>query len=238
MFKRFLREVYLLPRGEQRALVFVSFLLILSVGLRMVVQILPEREAVGMEQFMKEAQAFLASVDSTDSLKKEPGDGIMPGQSPDSPTFDSGSFPGDPPLSFPVIDINRADSVSLLPLPGIGPVFAGRIIKYRDLLGGFVHPDQLREVYGLPVETLGLIRDRILIDTGAIRKLVLDTASFRDLLRHPYLDFEEVKALVSYREYKKHVSTLSELRTHQILSDTSLLRMGPYLDLKCERNPK
>ncbi len=34
MIKRLLREVYMLPRGEQRALVIVSFLLILSVGIR------------------------------------------------------------------------------------------------------------------------------------------------------------------------------------------------------------
>ena len=51
----------MLTRGEQRALVLVSFLLILSVGIRLLVQLIPEREPAGMEEFKKEAQALFAS---------------------------------------------------------------------------------------------------------------------------------------------------------------------------------
>ena len=69
MIKKLLREVYMLPRGEQRALVLVSFLLILSVGIRLLVQVLPEREPVGMEEFVKESQALFASIALADSLQ-------------------------------------------------------------------------------------------------------------------------------------------------------------------------
>jgi competence protein ComEA len=54
----------------------------------------------------------------------------------------------------------------LLPLPGIGPVYAGRIIKYRNLPGGLISMEQLLEVYGISNETLDRIRDRIVIDTS------------------------------------------------------------------------
>ena len=59
-----------------------------------------------------------------------------------------------------LLDINSCDSSSLVMLPGIGPVLSARIIKFRSLLGGFARKDQLKEVYGLPIETYNLISER------------------------------------------------------------------------------
>jgi len=224
----------MLPRGEQRALVLVSFLLILSVGIRLLAQILPEREPAGMEEFVKESEALFASIALADSLRKERSDSVRLSRKSGSYTSTSYSYSRTAKRSVQVININRADSIQLLPLPGIGPVFAGRIVKYRELLGGYVRIDQLCEVYGFPEKTLDLIRDRIVLDSSAIRKILLDSASFRDLLRHPYLELEEVKSLVHYRDFKQDISTLMELRQNQVLPDSTLERIGPYLDLKCE----
>src|ERR687885_347590 len=46
-------------------------------------------------------------------------------------------------------DINTADTTQLIALKGIGVTLAGRIVKYRDALGGFISTDQFRDVYGL-----------------------------------------------------------------------------------------
>ncbi|MEA3478374.1 MAG: helix-hairpin-helix domain-containing protein, partial [Bacteroidota bacterium] len=135
------------------------------------------------------------------------------------------------PDTYP-IDINRADSTQLLPLPGIGPVFAGRIIKYRNLLGGYVSVDQLGEVYGLSAETLDLIRGRITIDTSLICKMQLNHATFRELLRHPYLEYEDVKALVGYRDFKGDITSVNELRTNQIFHDSILNKINVYFDYR------
>jgi DNA uptake protein ComE-like DNA-binding protein len=132
--------------------------------------------------------------------------------------------------SYQKIDLNLADSDQLLPLSGIGPVFAGRIVKYRDLLGGFVSPDQLKEVYGMPPETVDRVSDRIYIDSAAIRKIRLDSATFGELLRHPYLDYDQVKALVDYREFKGNITSLNELQINHILHDTSLSKLVGYFD--------
>ena len=224
----------MLPRGEQRALVLVSFLLIMSVGIRLLVQLLPEREPAGMEEFVKESQALFASIALADSLQKERSDSVKQIRRSSSFTTSLYSYPNSAKKPVQPININRADSTHLLPLPGIGPVFAGRIVKYRELLGGYVRIDQLCEVYGFPVETLELIRDKIVIDTSAIRKILLDSASFRELLRHPYLELEDVKSLVNYRDFKQDISTLLELRQNLVISDSTLERIGPYLDMKCE----
>lgn len=102
-----------------------------------------------------------------------------------------------PPM---VIEINTADSAALTRLPGIGPVFAGRILKYRGLLGGYYKPEQLLEVYGMDTTRFKLFRDYIRTDKASIQKIAVNQAEFRQLLRHPYLDYETVKDIFNYRQ--------------------------------------
>jgi len=231
MSKRLYREFYLLPRGEQRALILLSLLLILSLIFRITVQLLPAREPEGMVEFEQEASLLMASFAQADSLQLVRSDStLQKAKGKFTNAFPSVRPANKTSVAYP-IDINRADSAQLLPLPGIGPVFAGRIIKYRNLLGGFIRVEQLEEVYGIPDETLDLIRDKIHIDSSAIRKIQLDSATFRELLRHPYLEYEDVKAIVNYRDFKGTIKILQELQDNYILQDSLLKRVEPYLKL-------
>ncbi|MEZ4907726.1 MAG: helix-hairpin-helix domain-containing protein [Saprospiraceae bacterium] len=69
------------------------------------------------------------------------------------------------------IDINFCDEAELQKLNGIGEVLSARIIKYRNLLGGFVTIDQLKEIYGLSDETYESIKDQIVIDVKLLKRL-------------------------------------------------------------------
>lgn len=228
MIKKLLRELYLLPTGEQRAMILISLLLILSLAGRLVVQMLPGREPAGMEDFAREAGMVLAALSVSDSLEQvQTNPEHMRTRTEHAPLK-----PGPPYIRDVPIDINRTDSIGLLPLPGIGPVYAGRIIKYRNLLGGFVQVDQLNEVYGLPASTVELIREQIHIDTLAIRKIFPDSATFRELLRHPYLDMEEVKALVQYRDFRGGIHSMEELYKDRVLPDSILNRVAPYFKFR------
>ena len=237
MSKRLYREFYLLPRGEQRGLILLSLLLILSLLFRITVQLLPDREPEGMEEFKREASMLMASFAEADSIEKDQNDSIRRSDSVRWNT--SGRSAQAYPYTYrrktrePIlpIDINRADSVQLLPLPGIGPVFAGRLIKYRGLLGGYASVDQLMEVYGMSMETFDMIADRIVIDTTSLIKLDLNIATFRELLRHPYLEYENVKALVNYRDFKGDIQSIRELQDNFILPDSVLNRVIPYIYL-------
>jgi competence protein ComEA len=240
MSKRLYREFYLLPRGEQRGLILLSLLLILSLLFRITVQLLPDREPEGMEEFKQEASLLMASFAEADSIEKDQKDSIRrsdsvrwstSGRSGRSAQAYPYTYPGKSRKSDQPIDINRADSLQLLPLPGIGPVFASRIIKYRYLLGGYAFLDQLKEVYGMSMETFDLIADRIVIDTSLIIKLDLNSATFRELLRHPYLEYEDVKALVNYRDFAETIQSLRELEDNFVLADSVLIRVIPYIYL-------
>lgn len=232
MSKRLYREYYLLPRGEQRALILLSLLLILSLIFRITVQLLPEREPEGLEEFEQDARLLIAVLAEADSLKNINRKSTANKVRVSSTHYTEPAYQTKARIKADPIDINRADSAQLLPLPGIGPVFAGRIIKYRNLLGGFTSLDQLREVYGISDETLDMIKDGIAIDTSGIRKIQLNSATFRELLRHPYLEYEEVKALIQYRDFKGIISSENELRVNQILPDTTLISLEGYFDYR------
>ena len=231
MSRRLYREFYLLPRGEQRALILLSLLVILSLLFRITVQLLPEREPEGMEEFEQEASLLMAFFAQADSLQQLRSDSVSRSRATRSSGATPYTFTAKTGLSAQPIDINRADSAQLLPLPGIGPVFASRLVKYRDLLGGYASVDQLYEVYGISQETVDGIANRIFIDTTAVNMLDLNSATFRELLRHPYLEYEDVKAIVNYRDFAGAIQSIQELLDNYILPDSLMKRVVPYFKL-------
>jgi DNA uptake protein ComE-like DNA-binding protein len=98
------------------------------------------------------------------------------------------------------IELNSSDSTDLIQLRGIGPVFASRIVKFRNILGGFYSADQLMEVYNFPEETFQGIKSYLRCDTALIRKMRLNFADFAELIRHPYLERDEVNSILNFRE--------------------------------------
>jgi len=129
-----------------------------------------------------------------------------------------------------LIDINICDSAALEALPGIGPVLSVRIIRYRNLLGGYASVAQLREVYGLSEETFTLIRGRVFADSLAIRKIRINEAPYRELLRFPYLEKHEVDAIFKYRELEGRITGMRDLIHNRLIDTVKAARIRPYLE--------
>lgn len=127
------------------------------------------------------------------------------------------------------IEINSADSIRLLDLNGIGPVFAGRIIKYRKALGGFTNPGQLREVYGMDSLRYNGFIGQVRLDTSGLKKMDVNRATFKELLAHPYLDYEQVKAICRFRDRKGILSSPGEIWAAGVLADSLREKLAPYL---------
>ena len=117
-----------------------------------------------------------------------------------------------PPKKIPVLEINSTDSLALVELPQIGEVMASRIHRYRDRLGGFVSIDQLYEVKGMDSARFATIQPYLLLDTTGIRKMEINRDEFKTLLRHPYLEYEQVKAIVNHRERKGLIRNWEQLK--------------------------
>ena len=100
------------------------------------------------------------------------------------------------------VNLNSADTTELKSLPGIGSFFAKNIVDYKNKLGGFIEKEQLLEVYAFDTTRLSSIENFIIIDTIELRKVNINTDDFKTILRHPYIEYEDVKKIVNYRESK------------------------------------
>jgi DNA uptake protein ComE-like DNA-binding protein len=117
-------------------------------------------------------------------------------------------------------------------LPGIGEKLSKRIVKYRDLLGGFHTIDQLKEVYGLPEETINGLEKMLLIDQGKIKKVDLNFADWNELARHPYIQKSRAQKIIQFRTKYGSFNNLSVLCDSMILNMEEYTRLKPYLKNK------
>ena len=131
-------------------------------------------------------------------------------------------------LKTSTIEINSADSIQLKQLPGIGSVLSKRIVKYRDLLGGFYSVSQLKEVYGLTEETISLIERKVTVDVTQIKKLDVNFADTNELSRHPYLKKNLASKIVKFRTKNGSIHDLAILRDSMILNIDEYNRIKPY----------
>lgn len=130
-----------------------------------------------------------------------------------------------------VIELNKADTADLLPLKGIGPVLARRVLKYRNLLGGFVTKDQLLEVYGISEEVFRKISTAVRVDTGFIIKLDLNNASSAEFLRHPYINREITNAIINYRKKQGAIYSVSEILREGVVTGEEYRKILPYVSV-------
>ncbi len=136
--------------------------------------------------------------------------------------------------SFEKFDLNSADTAQLKKIYGIGEKLSMRILKYRDVLGGFVAMNQLKEVYGLD----SVVINR-LIENSEIKynyqplRININTATEKELFSHPYLS-KAAKAIVSYRFQHGAFRTVSEIRNINSLDEKIIHKIIPYLKVDDE----
>lgn len=127
------------------------------------------------------------------------------------------------------MDLNSCTAEELEKLPGIGPVLSVRIIRYRSLLGGFVDKGQLAEVYGLDSVVVATITALLSVTLDSVRPLVLDSASFGELARHPYLGYEAARRITRYRSVAPSALTLGEMVRSGVITAEQAERIAPYV---------
>ncbi len=138
------------------------------------------------------------------------------------------SFRSSSPL--PSFDLNTADSSDFESLKGIGPVLASRIIKYRNKLGGFVHLQQLEEVYGLDSMIVELLNTRSYIAPGFVPdKININTLEEESFQGHPYLDKKSARWISRYRSQHGAFNSPEQLRNIKTLTEEKLQKIFPYL---------
>lgn len=131
-------------------------------------------------------------------------------------------------VNFVKIEINGTDSIELMRLPGIGNKLSKRIIKYRDLLGGYYSLAQLHEVYGLSEHAFKQIEELVKVDTVKIKKVDLNFANWNELTKHPYIQKNIAGQIIKFRTKYGSIVQSSVLRDRGILTPGEYIRLRPY----------
>lgn len=127
-----------------------------------------------------------------------------------------------PPKPRHLFELNTATKEDLVQVKGIGNHFASRIIKFRESLGGFHSANQLYDVYKL--DSAVVLEAFKHLKPGSdftVRKLNVNTAEFKKILKHPYLAYPDVQQIFNNRP-------ISQENLCEILPD-KCEQVRPYL---------
>lgn len=111
------------------------------------------------------------------------------------------------------VDINKATLKDFTAIEGVDEYISERIIKYRSKLQGFSFKEQLFEVWGLDE----LIANKILStfsikNIPIIKKVNINTASFKEVLSNPYIDYKLCIQIFDYKDEVAELQSISEIK--------------------------
>jgi competence protein ComEA len=129
-----------------------------------------------------------------------------------------------------VINVNEADTIAFIALPGIGSKLAARIVNFRNKLGGFYSVEQVGETYGLPDSTFQKIKGSLQL-SGSVAKLNVNTATKDELKVHPYIKWNLANAIVEYRNQHGAFKSLDELKNIALVDEATFEKVVHYLTL-------
>jgi len=132
---------------------------------------------------------------------------------------------------IPFININSADSIALRKLPGIGVKYSSRMVRYRNMLGGFHTKEQLLEVYGIDSVLFDRILPYLLIGQQDLRKININTCTEKNLKAHPYISNPVAKLVVKYREHHGFYQSLDELKSLPLIDEQLFRKIVVYLEI-------
>lgn len=127
------------------------------------------------------------------------------------------------------IELNGADSLSLLTVRGIGPKTASAILCYRRRLGGYRDVSQVIETGVVTERNWELMNEEIWADSCAIRKIDINFAPPNTIAEHPYITPRTMRRITRNRQLKGGWSTIEDMIEDNTLTSEEALKLAPYL---------
>ena len=127
-------------------------------------------------------------------------------------------------------NINKATLNDFLFVNGVDEYLANRIIKYRYKLQGFSLPDQIFEVLDLDKEIgINILETFSIYNKPVIEKTNINTASFKEVLSNPYIDYELCLKIFDYRDEVAELQSISEIKNIEDFPLEKYTRIVLYL---------
>lgn len=111
-----------------------------------------------------------------------------------------------------VLDINLATKEDLIKIYGIGPALSDRILKQKELFGGFVSMKQMNDIWGLSPEVIESLNQNFkVVALPKIKKIDINNASIKELQLFPYFKYALAKAIVTFRSMNGDFKNFEDL---------------------------
>lgn len=129
-----------------------------------------------------------------------------------------------------ILNLRTADTTELKMIRGIGSYRAKMIVRYREQLGGYAKVEQMLEARGMDKVVADSILPHFYIDSVVVNKMPVNKMRPEALQRHPYLNFEQAKAIYEYRRKHIRIKSAEELKKIKELSSEDIKKISIYLD--------
>ena len=127
------------------------------------------------------------------------------------------------------VELNSCDSASLDSVFYMSSYLAGRIISYRNRLGGFFELTQIQLIYGVDTTVYAKISTHLSLDTANIKRLDLNKVSLERLAQHPYIGYKLAKVMVNYRAQHGSFKSKSDLKKIILINEEIFRKIERYI---------
>ena len=129
-----------------------------------------------------------------------------------------------------ILNLRTADTTELKMIRGIGSYRARQIVRYREQLGGFVRVEQVLEVKGMEKLEADSVVKWFVLDSVVVEQINVNQVSAQRLAKHPYLRFEQAKAIYELRRRKVRLNSIKDLESIDCIDEKTLEKISPYLN--------
>ncbi len=114
--------------------------------------------------------------------------------------------------SFLELSLNHASFGQLIKLPNMDHKIAGRILKYRDILGGYADLNQLYNVYEIDTTKISDWKKHLRIDAHSWQQYKVNQMTEAELRDLPFFDKKQASQLINYKNHHGPFSSFDELQ--------------------------
>jgi DNA uptake protein ComE-like DNA-binding protein len=127
------------------------------------------------------------------------------------------------------VELNSCDSASLDSVFYMSSHLAGRIINYRNRIGGFFELAQIQLIYGIDSTVYAKIANHLSLDTTNIKRIDLNSVSLERLALHPYIGYKLAKVMVNYRMQHGAFKSKSDLKKIILINEEIFRKIERYI---------
>lgn len=132
-----------------------------------------------------------------------------------------------------VLDINLATKEDLMKIYGVGDVISDRILKQREVFGGFVSMEQMQDIWGLSFEVVEELNKSFKVfKQPEIAKIDINNASTKELMKLPYFRYAIAREIITYRSMNGGIKGVEDLSKIKGIPLEKVKIIALYLDFQ------